>query len=377
VVAKVLFWGSLGALGWTQLGYPAAAAALARAFGRPVRKRDVEPSVTVVVAAHDEEDVIERRLENLLSLDYPHDRLEIVVASDASTDRTDEIVEAVAAGEPNVRLLRCPRGGKVAAQNRAVDATESEIVAFTDANAQWKPDALRKLVRNLADPDVGYVCGGHFYEAADGTNQESTYWKFEAWLRRNESAMGSITGGIGPIYAVRRSDYLPLDGSAGPGHDLVFPYRMVQRGRRAVFEPEAVAWEKPSRDVEDEYRRRQRMFRQSWHVVLHGRMLHAQPPLYRLQLVSHRHLRYASGLLHCVLLVTALDLARRRTVYRVAAGMQLAWLTLAAAGRLRLRVPAASIAYYHVAMTWGTLAALVRYLQDGAPAVWEKTEGTR
>ena len=377
MLSKVLFWGSLGALGWTQLGYPVAAAALARRRGRPVRKREIEPSVTVVVAAHDEEDVIERRLENLLALDYPGDRLEIVVASDASTDRTDDTVEAIAEGEPNVRLLRCPRGGKVAAQNRAVEASESEIVAFTDANAQWKADALRKLVRNLADPQVGYVCGGHFYEAAGGTNRESTYWKFEAWLRRNESALGSITGGIGPIYAVRRSDYLPLDASAGPGHDLVFPYRMVQRGRRAVFEPEAVAWEKPSRDIEDEYRRRQRMFRQSWHVVLHGGMLRAQPPLYKFQLVSHRHLRYASGLLHCVLLVTALGLARRGTVYRVAAGTQLAWLALAAAGRLRLRVPAASIAYYHVAITWGTLAALVRYLQDGAPAVWEKTEGTR
>jgi len=154
VIAKVLFWGSLGALAWTQAGYPVAAAALARARGRPVRKRDNEPAVTVVVAAHDEEEVIERRLENLLALDYPPDRLEIVVASDASDDGTDELVEAVAAREPNVRLLRCPRGGKVAAQNRAVGASEGEILAFSDANAQCRPDALRKLVRNFADPEV-------------------------------------------------------------------------------------------------------------------------------------------------------------------------------------------------------------------------------
>src|SRR5438876_502502 len=178
---------------------------------RRVHKGELTPSVSLVVAAHNEEGVIERRLENLLALDYPRDKLEIVVASDASDDRTDELVETVAAREPNVRLLRCPRGGKVAAQNRAVGASEGEILAFSDANAQWRPDALRKLVRNFADPEVAYVCGGHFYEAADGTNREGTYWKFEAWLRRSESALGSITGGIGPIYAVRRVDYVEVD----------------------------------------------------------------------------------------------------------------------------------------------------------------------
>ena len=133
--------------------------------------------MTIIVAAHNEETVIERRLENLLALDYPAEHIEIVVASDASTDGTDALVEAVAAREPRVRLLRCPRGGKVAAQNLAVRQTQGEILAFSDANAQWKPDALRKLVGNFADPDVAYVCGGHFYEAADGTNREGTYWR--------------------------------------------------------------------------------------------------------------------------------------------------------------------------------------------------------
>src|SRR5262249_22849167 len=194
----------------------------------------------------------ERRIQNLLALDYPADKLAIIVASDASTDRTDELVEAVAAREPRVRLLRCPRGGKVAAQNRAVASSDGEILAFTDANAEWKPDALRFLVRNFADPEVAYVCGGHFYEAADGTNREGTYWRFESWLRRNESALGSITGGIGPIYAVRRADYVEVDPRFG--HDLALPYLMVQRGRRAGFEPDAVAWGEPSRNLGHAYR---------------------------------------------------------------------------------------------------------------------------
>jgi cellulose synthase/poly-beta-1,6-N-acetylglucosamine synthase-like glycosyltransferase len=367
LIAKALFWGSLGALAWTQVGYPVTAAALARLRGRPVRRDDSTRSVSLIVAAHNEEGVIERRLDNLLALDYAPEQLEIVVASDASTDRTNELVEAVAAREPRVRLLRCPRGGKVAAQNQAVRETRGEILAFSDANAQWKPDALRKLVRNFADPDVAYVCGGHFYEAADGTNREGTYWRFEAWLRRSESALGSITGGIGPIYSVRRSDYVDVDPRFG--HDLALPYLMVQRGRRAIFEPEAVAWEKPSRDNEDEYRRKVRMFEHCWLIVLRGRMLRGLGPTYLLEILSHRHLRYASGILHLVLLGSSIALVGAGLVYQLALAAQLLLLLAAALG--------VGIARYYVLVTWATVVALVRYLRFGVPAVWAKAEGTR
>jgi cellulose synthase/poly-beta-1,6-N-acetylglucosamine synthase-like glycosyltransferase len=367
VIAKVVFWGSLGALAWTQAGYPLAAAALARIRGRPVRKDEIEPTVTLIVAAHDEERVIDERLDNLLALDYPAEKLEIVVASDASSDRTDELVESFAAREDRVRLLRCPRGGKVAAQNRAVRSTSGEILAFTDANAKWRPDALRKLVRNFGDPDVGYVCGGHYYEAAGGTNRESTYWRFEAWLRRSESTLGSITGGIGPIYAVRRSDYVEVD--ARFGHDLALPYLMVQNGRRAVFEADAVAWEKPSRDVEDEYRRKVRMFEHCWLIVLRGGMLRRLGPTYLLAILSHRHLRYASGILHVTLLGASLALVGSGWIYDTALGGQVLLLGAAAAG--------VGLARYYVLVTWATVASLFNYLRVGVPPVWEKAEGTR
>jgi cellulose synthase/poly-beta-1,6-N-acetylglucosamine synthase-like glycosyltransferase len=367
VIAKALFWASLGALIWTQVGYPLAAAALARMRGRAVRKADVTPHVSLIVAAHNEEAVIEQRLRNLLEQDYPADLFEIVVASDASTDDTDALVEAVAAREPRVRLLRCPRGGKVAAQNLAARKTEGEILAFSDANAQWRADALRKLVSNFADPDVAYVCGGHFYEAADGTNREGTYWRWEAWLRKNESRLGSITGGIGPIYAVRRTDYVDVDPRFG--HDLALPYLMVQHGRRAVFEPDAVAWEKPSRDIEDEYRRKVRMFEHCWLIVLRGKMLRRLGPTYLLEIVSHRHLRYASGLLHLVLLGSSIALVRSGLVYQVVLAAQLLLLLAAALG--------VGIARYYVLVTWATIVSLVRYLRFGVPAVWAKAEGTR
>src|SRR5262245_47586678 len=194
MLARALFWGSLGALAWTHAGYPIFAAGLARLRPKPVRKGDVTPRVTVIVAAHDEEDVIARRVENLLALDYPHDLLEIVVASDASGDGTDRIVEGIAAREPRVQLLRCPRGGKVNAQNLAVRETGSEIVAFSDANALWARGTLRRLVRSFADPSVAYVCGQLRLQRADGTNLEGAYWRYEVRLREQESQLGSVTG---------------------------------------------------------------------------------------------------------------------------------------------------------------------------------------
>jgi cellulose synthase/poly-beta-1,6-N-acetylglucosamine synthase-like glycosyltransferase len=372
---KALFWLGAGALAWTHAGYPLAAAALARLRPRPVRKGDATPTVSVIVAAHDEEDVIRRRVENLLELDYPAELVDLVVASDASGDRTDELVEELARDEPRLRLLRCPRGGKVAAQNLAVAATSGEVVAFSDANATWAPDALTKLVRSFADPDVAYVCGRLVLQRPDGTNRESAYWRYEMWLRENESLLGSITGGNGAIYALRRSDYVDVDSRFG--HDLAFPYLMVQRGRRAVYEPEAVAYEKPSRDLEDEFRRKVRMTEHAWLIMSRGRFLRGLPPLYAAELVSHRVLRYGSGVLHLAVLGASLALVDEGAVYRAALAAQLAGLSLMAAGRLRAPVPGAALAYYYGLVTWAMVVSLVRYARFGVPAVWDKAAGTR
>lgn len=367
-VLKALFWGSLGAVAWTHVGYPLAAMTAARLRPRPVRKDpSYAPSVTVVVAAHDEEPVIERRVENLLALDYPPDRLDVVVASDASTDGTNRIVQEIAAREPRVRLLDCPRGGKVAAQDRAVRETSGEVVAFSDANATWAPDALARLVENLADPDVAYVCGQLRLQAADGTNREGLYWRYEMLLREAESSLGSVTGGNGSIYAVRRSDYVEVDPTWG--HDLSFPYRMVQAGRRAVYEPRAHAFEKPTPSNETEYRRKVRMFEHCWEIALRGRMLRDLPPRYLVAMLSHRVLRYGSGLAHLALAGTSLVLVGSGAVYALVLLCQLALAAAFAAG-----VP---IARYYVYVTWATVQALWNYLRRGVPATWEAAEGTR
>jgi cellulose synthase/poly-beta-1,6-N-acetylglucosamine synthase-like glycosyltransferase len=373
VVVRVLFWASLAGIVWTHLGYPLVAALLARIRTRTVRKADVTPGVTVIIPAHDEESVIATRLDNLLALDYPAEQLEILVVSDGSTDRTDEIVQEHAARDPRIRLLALSRGGKLAALNRAVGESARDVVAFSDANSSWAPDALRKLVRNLADEDVAYVCGKLRLERPDGTNREGDYCRYELWLRESESSHGSITAGNGAIYAVRRTDYV----AHRFGQDLGLPDAMVKRGKRAVYEPEAVATERPASNLEDEYRRKVRMFPWAWQHMFEGRMLAGVGPLYLFELVSHRVLRYASGILHVVLLASSIALARHGLVYQVALAAQLAWLALAVLGRLRVRVPGAGIAYYYFLVTWATLAALVSYVRFGVSPHWERAEGVR
>ena len=245
--------------------------------------------------------------------------------------------------------------------------TTGEVVAFSDANATWAPDALRRLVAALADPDVAYVCGQLRLETAEGSNREGAYWRYEMWLREQESRLGSVTGGNGSIYALRREDYVEVDPRWG--HDLSFPYRMVQNGRRAVYEPAAHAFEKPTPSNETEYGRKVRMFEHCWEITLRGSMLRRLPPVYLVEVVSHRVLRYASGLLHLVLLGSNVALVTSGWVYVVTLAGQVALLAAAAAG-----VP---IARYYTLVTWATVRALVNYLRRGVPATWEAAEGTR
>jgi cellulose synthase/poly-beta-1,6-N-acetylglucosamine synthase-like glycosyltransferase len=266
-----------------------------------------------------------------------------------------------------VRVISNPRGGKVAAQDRAVRVTESEIVAFTDANSTWAPDALRRLVRPFADPDVAYVCGRLQIVDADGANQEGVYWRYELEVRGAESRLGSVTGGNGSIYALRRADYVEVDPRFG--HDLALPYLMVQHGRRAVYEPAAAAHEKATPTNETEYHRKVRMFEHCWLIVARGSMLRRLGGRYGVAIVSHRHLRYASGILHLVLLATSLVLVAHGFVYDLVLAIQLGLLLAAAFG--------VGIARYYVLVTWATVVSLWNYLRRGVPATWEAAEGTR
>jgi hypothetical protein len=255
-----------------------------------------------------------------------------------------------------------------------VRVAKGEIVAFSDANAQWSPDALRELVAPFADPRVGYVCGQVSFTNAAGTNQEGLYWGYELWLREQESALASVTGGNGAIYAVRKGAYVEVDPIMG--HDLSFPFRMVKNGWRAVYEPRARATEKMVPSIEGEWARKRRMMSHGWPIAIKGGLLDPRgyPPLYALMVASHRLLRYGTPFLHVALGLSTLALLRRGRVYRLAAAAQAA--VLAAAFIPAKRRPFL-VARYYVLTTAAVAAGLYDWLRHGTEAGWEAPEGTR
>ena len=375
---EIVFWLSVSLLVYAQLGYPLVLAALARvprARAAAIAPAPGEPpTVSLIVAAYDEAAVIARKVANALALDYPRDRLEVVVASDGSSDGT--VQQARQAGADLV--LDLPRGGKIRAQDAAVARSRGEIVAFSDANSTWEPEALRLLVGAFADPAVGYACGQVTFVSGSvgATNQEGLYWRYEMALRALESRLGSITAGNGAIYATRRESYIEVDPIMG--HDLSFPFNMVKRGWRAVYVPEARAAEKMVPSLEGEFARKRRMMSHTWPIVLRGGLLSPRgyPPLYALMIASHRLLRYAAPFLHVAALVASFVLGASSTFYALALALQLALIVAALLARVVPLRPLL-VARYYVLTTASVAAGLWDWLRHGTPAGWEPAEGTR
>jgi hypothetical protein len=372
---RALFWISSALLVWTQAAYAPALALLRRLKGSPpvTPAGDVgHPHVSVVVAAYNEEAVIAAKVANALALDWPRDRLEVIVAVDGAGDAT--AARAREAGADQV--LELPRGGKIRAQDAAVRAARGTLIAFGDANALWEPDALQQLVAPFAEPNVGYVCGRVEFTNEAGTNQEGVYWRYEMWLRAQESALASVTGGNGAIYAVRREAYVEVDPIMG--HDLSFPFRMVKNGWRAVYQPAARASEKMVPSIEGEWARKRRMMSHGWPIVVKGGLsdLRGYPPLYALMIVSHRLLRYGTPVLHVITALATLALFGRARIYRLAALAQAALLVAALAGGRSSARPLL-VARYYVLTTASLAAGLYDWLRHGTPAGWDAPEGTR
>ena len=377
-VIAILFWASLGLILYAHIGYPVLLGLLAwlRGHGGSGRLRqapdDELPSVSVIVAAYAEADVIAERVANIRALDYPQRRIELIVACDGSPDET-----ASRAREAGADLvLELPRGGKIRAQDAAVERAGGEIVAFSDANVTWEPDALRRLVAPFGDPRVGYVCGEVQLVDARGSNQEGLYWRYELTLRALESRVRSVTGGNGAIYATRREAYLVVDPIMG--HDLSFPFNMVKRGWLALAVREAQASEKMVPTIEGEFARKRRMMSHTWPIVLRGGMLSPRgyDPTYAFMIISHRILRYLTPFLHLIALVANVLLLGQGWVYVVAFAVQIGVLVAAALARV---VPAKPmlIARYYVLTTASLAAGLWDWLVHGTSAGWEPAEGTR
>ncbi len=334
-MTAALFWLSVALLVHTYAGYPAVSWVLARLRRRCPRGREaVAPRVTVVIAAYNEGIVIGGRLKNILESDFPPRMIEVVVASDGSTDRTEEIVSRWA--EPRVRLLRLPRGGRARAHNRAVAVAMGEIVVFTDARTSFDREFLRRVTEPFSDPRVGGVVGRLVYVTKAGTVAESTgaYWRFETKLREWESGAGLLVVGSGCCMAIRRSLYRELR----PDEDVddATPLDLVYQGYRVVFAPEAVAYDVPPATPGDEIRARARMTILALTAILRRRAL-LNPlrfPGVAFALYSHRVLRALTpGLLLGVFLTNMLLLGVA-AFYRVPFAAQLCFYALALLGWL-------------------------------------------
>jgi cellulose synthase/poly-beta-1,6-N-acetylglucosamine synthase-like glycosyltransferase len=383
---EVVFWVSVALIVWTQLGYALALALLARVLapaGGAQREPAQLPDMSLIVAAHDEASVIAAKVENALALDYPRERLELIVACDGCADATAALAREAGADV----VLELARGGKIRAQDAAVQRARSAIVAFSDANALWEPDAARVLVSAFEDPRVGYACGQvRFVQGADADgagaapNQEGVYWRYELAVRALESRLSSITAGNGAIYATRRESYVVVDPVMG--HDLSLPFNTVKRGLRAVYVPGACANEKMVPSLAGEFARKRRMMSHTWAIVLRGGMLSPRgyPPGYALMILSHRVLRYSTAGLHVLALAANIALVALggavQTLYVVTLALQLALLLAAAlAGVVPIRP--LLIARYYVLTTASLAAGFWDWLRHGTDATWDAAEGTR
>ena len=374
-VLRLAFWVSALGIVYTHAGYPVLLKLLALVSGRGRLGRGPAsdlPRVSLVIAAYDEEHVIAAKVQGVLALDYPRDRLEVIVCSDGSADAT--VARATEAGADVV--LDLPRGGKIRAQNAGVERASGELLAFSDANSTWEPDALRRLVEPFADPAVGYACGQVEFVNPAGDSQEGAYWRYEMVIRSLESSLAGVTAGNGAIYAVRPEAYIEVDPRMG--HDLSFPFNLTKRGWRCVYQPEARATEKMVPTNEGEFLRKRRMMSHTWPIVVEGGMLSPRgySPLYALEVLSHRLLRYGSPFLHLIAFVANVLLLRRGGVYRLTLLAQVGLVVAALAGsRAQSRV--LKLAWYYALVTASPAAGLVDYLRTGTPAEWEKAEGTR
>ena len=372
---ELVFWLAAATLTYTWIAYPALLALVGAWLPEPRRALARRPRLSVVIAAHNEADVIEAKIESALDQRYPRQRLEVIVVSDGSTDRTDEIVRRHR--DPRVRLVRQePRAGKSAAINRGVAAASGEILVFTDANALFAAEALPRLAASFADPRVGLVSGQGLYRraGADASVVSRGYVRYEAWLRRGESALGVLAGADGAIYALRRELFQPL--GVQEVNDLLHPLQAALAGALCRFDPHACTVEPPSGNASQEFRRHVRIIAQGIHLTLTWlpRLLAARRAAAVWVLLSHRVLRWLSALGLAAAFLTSLALSRRSSLYALALDVQGIFYALALVGALaeRWKIPLGRLAipYYFCVVCAAGLAGLVRWARGGAQAVW-------
>jgi cellulose synthase/poly-beta-1,6-N-acetylglucosamine synthase-like glycosyltransferase len=373
---EVIFWLSVAAVGYAYVGYPLLLTLISWIRPKPVHSEQWTPSVSVIIAAYNEERDLAAKLENTLALDYPKSQLEIIVTSDCSSDRTDEIAKSFS--DRGVRLHRQEeRLGKTAAQNAAVTKAQGEIIVFSDATTHYQPDVLRLMMPAFADQSVGCATGRVIYQDAKDSSVGAgtqSYWNYEFFLKKHESNVCSLIGVCGCMYAVRKAAYVPLYNDACS--DFIIATTMVEQGLRAVYVPEAVCMEEPNRQAKKELAARVRIISQTFSDLWRNRgvLNPFRSGFYAVQLWSHKIMRYLVPLFLIAIFVTSGFLATRNVFYAAVFAVQVAFylaaLVSALLERAGLSVRLLALPQYFVITNLASLIAFVKFLSGETYTKW-------
>lgn len=382
----ILFWALLFFVIYTYAGYPLCLRALGLLKASPLPTYPPSapdlPSITLVVSAHNEQEVITEKLLNALDLEYPQGKLEILVASDGSTDATDAIVQKFVG--QGVHLVRCEgRIGKTACLNKAVSQASGAIVVFSDANSFYHRSAVKHLAARFAEPSIGFVTGHTKYALHCSSHEMAPvglYSKMETWIKSMESRIGSCVGADGAIFAVRKSLYSPLDPDAI--NDLVLPLKIVGQGYRGILEERAFCIEKTADSPGEEYMRQVRITSRTLKGILENASLlnPLRRPLFAWQLASHKLTRLAMPFVLILLFLSSLALWSEGEIYQTALACQGVFYALAASSRLRkgrgLTAKAASLASVFVTVNAAVLVGWVKFLRGERFTSWSSRRRT-
>lgn len=376
-IAQIIFWTSCAALIYVYVGYPLFVYLVSRLRPLEVKKSFLEPTVTVLITAYNEERDIRAKLENTFQIDYPKEKLEILVASDCSSDKTDEIVKEYAAR--NVKLYRqTERLGKTMAQNSAVERAGGEIILFSDATTNYEPDVLRQMLPNFADESVGCVAGKLIYvdESRSSVGKGArSYWNYETFLKKSESRACSLIGASGCLYAVRRAAYRPMYAEACS--DFLICTKIYEQNLRSIYEPNAVCTEETNRQASKELTMRVRVIGQTFTDLWRNRQM-LNPFRYgffAVQLVSHKLLRYAVPLFLIAIFLSTAILAFSSNIFAFILALQIVFYSIALAGWILERsgknIGVFAIPLYFALTNLASLIGFYKFLSGKSYARWE------
>ena len=380
---KIIFFIALFAIFYAMIGYPLTLIILDKILKRDNEKDlTYKPFVSIIISAYNEEKVIEKKLENIIQSTYPS--YEVIVANDASSDRTVALVEEFIATHPqyDIKVNTVKNHlGKTNAQDEAVDVAKGEIIVFSDANSMFKEDAIDQLVSYFTDDSIEYVCGSLIYAKDDDVASavaENSYWDFELGMREIESKIGTIAAGNGAIYAVRKKDYRHYD--LVSSHDYEMPLYAGLNKKRALYNPDAIAVEKAGQTAEDEYKRKVRMqrrilsniftnlkrlniFKYGWFSFFH---------------FNHKTLRFLQAFNHIMLFISNLALINHGLFYRIVFIGQVIFFTLAAIGKFsESKTKIFYFPRYYTMMMLAQIKGAINEATGKSKPTWEKAETTR